>query len=358
MQKSLFEPLAFRNGMTAKNRVVLAPMTNKQSHADGTLSEDELHWLSRRAEGGFGTVMTCATHVAKDGQGWPGELGTFDDIHLPGLTKLATALRSHGSVAIAQVFHGGARADRTVNGARAWSASANEQENTRAAKESDLERVIGQFAAAAGRAKQAGFDGVEIHGAHGYLLTQFLSRTQNQRTDHWGGPLENRARLIREVTRAIRKAVGANFTVGVRISPENFGNGQGLDLDESVQTAQWLAEDGVDFVHLSLWRALLHSQKRPETSAITLFRSALPADLPILVAGSIWTRRGAEEVLARGADGVALGRVAIIDPNWPLKAQDAAFEPTRPPVTSEQLAHAGLSSRFISYMRAWEGFVA
>jgi 2,4-dienoyl-CoA reductase-like NADH-dependent reductase (Old Yellow Enzyme family) len=358
MQKSLFSPLVFRNGLSAKNRVVLAPLTNKQSHADGTLSEDELHWLSRRAAGGFGTVMTCATHVAKDGQGWPGELGTFDDMHLPGLTKLASSLHAHGSLAIAQIFHGGARADRGVNQARAWSASANERENTRAATQADLERVIAQFAAAAVRAKKAGFDGVEIHGAHGYLLTQFLSRTLNQRTDRWGGSLENRARLIREVIRAVRAAVDGTFAVGVRLSPENYASLQGLDLDESIQTAQWLAQDGVDFVHLSLWRALLHSQKRPEMSTISAFRAALPGELPLLVAGAIWTRQGAEEVLARGADGVALGRVAIIQPDWPLHAQDPNFRPLRPPVSPEHLRNAGLSPSFISYMRAWEGFVA
>jgi 2,4-dienoyl-CoA reductase-like NADH-dependent reductase (Old Yellow Enzyme family) len=358
MKKSLFAPLVFRNGVSAKNRVVLAPMTNKQSHADGTLSEQELRWLTCRAEGGFGTVMTCATHVAKDGQGWPGELGTFDDTHLPGLTRLATALHSHQSLAIAQIFHGGARADRSVNGARAFSASASEQENTRAASEADLERVIGQFAAAAQRAEKAGFDGVEIHGAHGYLLTQFLSKTLNQRTDRWGGSLENRARLIREVTRAVRRCVAAKFAVGVRISPENYASLQGLDLDESLQLAQWLADDGIDFLHLSLWRALLHTQKRTDTSAITAFRATLPSDLPVLVAGALWTRQGAEEALARGADGVALGRVAIINPDWPLKAQHEGFQPTRPPVTAEHLAAAGLSPSFIAYMRAWEGFVA
>src|SRR5262245_28822329 len=120
---SLFEPLVFRTGLTAPNRVVLAPMTNKQSHADGSVGDDELRWLVSRARGGFGTVMTCAAHVAKDGQGWPGELGIHDDALVPGLGALADALHAAGAVAMVQIFHGGARADRTVSDAEPWSAS-------------------------------------------------------------------------------------------------------------------------------------------------------------------------------------------------------------------------------------------
>src|SRR6185503_17028244 len=120
---SVFDPLTFRTGLTARNRVVLAPMTNKQSHPDGSLGDDELRWLSSRAEGGFGIVMTCAAHVAKDGQGWPGELGVFDDGLLPGLTRLASALRQSGATSIVQIFHGGLRADPKLIGTVPWSAS-------------------------------------------------------------------------------------------------------------------------------------------------------------------------------------------------------------------------------------------
>src|SRR5512134_455186 len=120
---SLFEPLVFRTGFSARNRIVLAPLTNKQSHADGSLGDDELRWLSSRADGGFGVVMTCAAHVSRDGQGWAGELGAFDDALLPGLTRLASALRHRGAASILQMFHGGMRADQTVTGLVPWSAS-------------------------------------------------------------------------------------------------------------------------------------------------------------------------------------------------------------------------------------------
>jgi 2,4-dienoyl-CoA reductase-like NADH-dependent reductase (Old Yellow Enzyme family) len=352
---SLFDPLVFRTGLSARNRVVLAAMTNKQSNEDGTLGGDERNWLLSRADGGFGVVMTCAAHVAKDGQGWSGELGIFDDALLPGLRSLASALRERGAVSMVQIFHGGVRADRAVSGVVPWTAT--EAEGARAATEEDLARVVGQFADAAGRAKSAGFDGVEIHGAHGYLLTQFLSVTQNLRTDSWGGSIEGRARLIREVARAVRARTGSAFTVGVRLSPEDFGNAKGLDLDESVQTARWLAEDGVDFVHLSLWRALPNTVKRPDQHAVPLFRDALPADVKLLVAGTIWTPEEAESLLARGADGIALARAAIVNRDWPLRARDAGWEPKRPPVSVEELRASGLGPQFAEYMRNWKGFV-
>jgi 2,4-dienoyl-CoA reductase-like NADH-dependent reductase (Old Yellow Enzyme family) len=352
---SLFEPLVFRTGLSARNRIVLAPLTNMQSQADGSLGEDELRWLSSRAEGGFGIVMTCAAHVAKDGQGWPGELGVFNDVLVPGLTTLAAALHQRGATSLMQIFHGGLRADPKVTGTIPWSAS--EGDGVRAATTDDITRVIQQFADAAARARAAGFDGVEIHGAHGYLFTQFLSATQNRRTDEWGGSLEHRARLVRQTMRAVRARVGPSFTVGVRLSPEDFGNARGLDLDESVQTALWLAEDGADFIHLSLWQSLANTAKRPETHAIPLFRAALPAEVRILAAGAVWTRDEAVQVLTKGADAVVLGRSAIINGDWPLRAADPQWTPRRPPVTIDALRASGLSPVFAEYMRRFKDFV-
>ena len=146
----LFEPLTFRSGLRARNRIVLAPLTNMQSEPDGSLGDAELRWLTSRAAGGFGVIMTCASHVARDGQGWPGELGIYDDALLPGLSKLSTALHAHGAAAIVQIFHGGLRADRALIGTIPWSAS--DVDGARAATEEDITRVIGQFADAAARA--------------------------------------------------------------------------------------------------------------------------------------------------------------------------------------------------------------
>ncbi len=359
---NLFEPVVFRNGRVSRNRLAVAPMTNQQSHADGSMSDQELLWLEQRARGGFGIVITCAAHVALDGQGWPGEMGVFDDRLVPGLTRMADALRAGGALSIAQIFHGGVRSPSSLTGKQPWSASSFQEESPgfevpREATIEDIERVIAQFVAGARRCARAGFDGVELHGAHGYLLSQFLSRTMNTRTDGWGGQLEGRARLIREVTRGIRAALPAPFLLGARLSPEDFGNARGLDLDETVQVARWLCDDGVDFVHLSLWRAFENCKKRPSEHALPLFRAAIPADVKIFAAGGVWTREEAERLTDLGADVVALGRCAIANPDWPLRACEPGSEPKRPPLTRAELKERGLSDPFVTYMKRWKGFV-
>jgi 2,4-dienoyl-CoA reductase-like NADH-dependent reductase (Old Yellow Enzyme family) len=357
-QKDLLEPVSFRNGVKARNRVFLAPMTNLQSHDDGTLSDDELHWLQVRAQGGFGVIATCASHVTTDGQGWKGELGIFDDKHLPGLTRLASTIREAGATSMVQIFHGGARADGKLTGTLPLTAS-NEGEplTAREATTDDIERILTAFRDAAVRAHRAGFDGVELHGAHGYLIGQFLSATGNRRTDKWGGSLENRARFMREATQRTRAAVPASFVVGIRISPEDFGQTKGVDLDENLQLAKWLCDDGIDFLHISMWDSFANTKKRPEEHAIPLFRAACAADVPIVVAGSIWTREQAETLLAKGADGVALGRSAIANPEWPKNITDPAWVPRRPPMTPDELRERGLSDSFVNYMRRFK-FVA
>jgi 2,4-dienoyl-CoA reductase-like NADH-dependent reductase (Old Yellow Enzyme family) len=356
----LFTPFRFANGIVAKNRIWLAPMTNLQSHPDGSLSDDELNWLLRRAAGGFGVIETCASHVAEEGQSWQGQLGIASDSHVPGLRTLATKLKAHGAIGLAQLFHGGVRASPEVTGLPAWSASAVEDAGLvpRAASREDILGVIGRFRGAALRARAAGLDGVELHGAHGYLFGQFLSVFNNRRTDEWGGAFENRARLLRETVRAIRAAVPSRFIVGVRICTEDWGQAKGLDLDESVQLGQWLADDGVDYLHLSQAVANSHTKKRPECHVLTLFRAAVPPNVPLVVAGQIWTRQEAELLLEKGASGVALGLSAIANPDWPRVAARAGWEPRRPPFTIDELVARGLSPRFAQYMSEWwKGFV-
>ncbi|NMO20911.1 NADH:flavin oxidoreductase [Pyxidicoccus fallax] len=353
----LFTPLELRKNLTARNRIWLAPLTNMQSHADGTLSDDELHFLAKRADGGFGLVETCAAHVAQDGKAWPGELGVHDDAMLPGLTRLAARLHQGGALVSAQLFHGGLRADPAVSGLERWSASAHDGDaQCRAGSEADILGAIDAFANAARRCAQAGFDSVELHGAHGYLLSQFLSTVYNRREDRWGGSLENRARLIRETVRAVRRAA-PSLVLAVRLSPEDFGQAKGLDLDETIQVAKWLAEDGMEVLHLSLWRSSLNTTKRPQEHATALFRAAVPSSVRIVVAGAIWTREDAEAQLALGADAVALGRAAIANHDWPLRIQRAA-DIHRAPVAPETLLGEGLSPAFVNYMRNWKNFVA
>jgi 2,4-dienoyl-CoA reductase-like NADH-dependent reductase (Old Yellow Enzyme family) len=348
----LYQPLTLRCGLVLPNRIALAPMTNGQSLPDGQLGDDEYNWLARRADGGFGLIETCAAYVGRDGKAWAGELGVDRDEELPGLTRLADRIRRGGAVAIAQLFHGGVRAASALTGEQVWSASTWHEDGPtfevpRAATDGDLARVIDQFAAAAERCARAGFDGIELHGAHGYLLGQFLSRTMNPRS------FEERARLIREVTRAVRARVSKQFCVGVRLSLEDRGSAKGLDLDESLQVAAWLADDGADFIHASLWDATAMTAKRPTEHPIPLVRAALPAEVAVVAAGAIWTHADAEAVLARGADVVSIGRAAILNPDWPRS--DGL---KRPPATRAELLERAVSPVFAGYLTRWKGFVA
>jgi len=355
--KNLFDPIRFRNGIVAPNRIALAALTNSQSHEDGTLSEEELHWLNLRTEGGFGIITTCAAHVSKLGQGWPGALGFCDDHQINGLTRLSNDTHQRGGLLLAQIFHGGLRADKTVCGGRPISSSDGGPDGARATTEQDIQDVIEDFARAAERAHAAKMDGIEIHGAHGYLFTQFLSATENCRVDQWGGSYENRARLLRRVVQAVRSRVPASFVVGVRISTEDGGNARGIDLDESLQLARWLTDDGIDFLHLSLWDSFKMTTKRPAEHALDLFRCVVPTDLPLFAAGQIWDRKDAQKVLDLGADVVALGRSGILNPDWPKKIADASWEPKRLPVTPKYLSEVGLAPVFINRLRIRPGFL-
>jgi 2,4-dienoyl-CoA reductase-like NADH-dependent reductase (Old Yellow Enzyme family) len=269
-------------------------------------------------------------------------------------------LADAGALGVVQLFHGGERAPAAITGQPPWSAMADGArgaDSVRPATSADIVRVISQFRDAAKRASDAGFAGVELHGAHGFLFGQFLS-AMNARIDAWGGSLDARARLIRETMRAVRSAVPRTFVVGVRLSPEDHGNARGLDLDESVQVARWLCDDGADFVHLSLWDSRENTRKRPREHAVPIFRTALPRDVALIVAGGVWTRADAESLLDIGASGIALGRAAIANPDWPLRAGDASWMPRRPPFTIAELRERGLNAKFAGYMRNWSGFVA
>jgi 2,4-dienoyl-CoA reductase-like NADH-dependent reductase (Old Yellow Enzyme family) len=354
------------SGKTAFNRIALAPMTNGQSNADGTLGDDEYNWLIRRAKEGFGIIITCAANVSEEGKGWNGELGIYDDKHIEGLTRLAKGIKQYNSLAIVQIFHGGARSPENVTGKKPWSASAHSMNSpqgtieVREGSENEIIQVISDFVSAAKRAYKAGFDGVELHGAHGYLLHQFLSTFTNHRSDKWGGSFENRARLIRTILKETRAAFPKDFILGVRLSPEDKGTFKGIDFDESLELSSLLANDGADYIHVSPW----DSFKKPEKylsgtkTIIEYFREKIPSTIPLIVAGEIWTGNDAEKAINLGADFVALGKVAIGNADWPSKTKGINYQPIRPPYSVDHLRKQELGESFITYMKGWKGFVA
>jgi 2,4-dienoyl-CoA reductase-like NADH-dependent reductase (Old Yellow Enzyme family) len=312
----LLEPLTFTHGPTMKNRFMLAPLTNQQSHEDGRMSEEEFRWLTMRAEGGFGLTMTCASHVQEIGKGFPGQMGIWSDDHLPGQTRLASAIKAQQSIAVSQLHHAGMRSPADVIGTTPVCPSDNEKTGARGLTHDEVKQLIEDFIAAAVRAEKAGFDGVELHGAHQYILCQFFSAEINQRNDEYGGNLENRSRILFEIIDGVRARCGKNFMLGVRLSAERFG----IKLADSVQIAQRLmAEDNIDFLDMSLWDVF----KEPEEdehkgrTLMSYFTELDRHNTRLGVAGKIRTPQDAEATIAAGADWIMLGRAAMLQHDWP-----------------------------------------
>ena len=350
---TLLDALSLTRGPQWANRLALAPLTNLQSHPDGTLSDDERRWLRMRAEGGFGLVMTCAAHVQAVGQGFPGQLGVFGDQHLPGLTALADDLRAAGAISSVQLHHAGIRSPHDLVG-QPVGASDDEETGARALSTGEVEQLVADFVAAAVRVERAGFDGVEVHGAHGYVVAQFLSAETNRRTDRYG---EDRALLLREVLDGVRRETGPSFQVGLRLSPERFG----MRLAEvRPLVAELLAGGQLDYLDLSLWDVTKETVEEEHRDRPLLEHFT---DLPrhgtrLGVAGKVTTAERAQGALDRGADFVLLGRAAILHHDFPRQVGlDPAFAAVTPPVTEQHLLDQGLGPVFVEYMRSWRGFV-
>lgn len=351
------DPLRLRRGPAWVNRLALAPMTNTQSHADGTLSDDEYRWLVMRAQGGFGLVMTCASHVQRGGQGFPGQLGIYSDDHLPGLSRLATGISTLGSVSAVQLHHAGYRSPGDLVG-QPVGPSDDPDSGARGLAVEEVEALAEDFVRAALRAQQAGFDGVEVHGAHGYVLAQFLSAQDNRRTDAYGGDLEGRSRLLREVLAGIRARCGPDFQLGLRLSPERFG----MRLGEIRELcAELLLTGSLDYLDLSLWdTAKLPVEEEQGNRLLMDWFTDLPRGGTALgVAGKVMTARRVSELLDSGADFVLLGRAAILHHDFPRRAaDDPDFEAVGLPVPESHLEAEGLGPAFRAYISSWRGFVA
>ena len=341
-----------------KNRFMLAPLTNLQSHEDGVLSDEEFKWLTMRARGGFGLTMTCAAHVQAVGQGFPGQLGIFDNNHIEGLTRLAKEIKKQGSIAICQLHHAGMRSPEDLIGETPVCPSYNEKTGARALSYEEVEQLRDDFIAAAMRAQEAGFDGVEIHGAHGYVLCQFFASGINNREDIYGGSLANRYRILFEIIDGVRECCHDNFMLGVRLSPERFG----MKLDEVKQIAQRLFNEGkIEFLDMSLWDVFKepNEEDKQGRTLLSYFTDLDRQNVRLGIAGKIRTPEEAERALAGGVDWIMLGRAAILHHGFPAQQQkNPGFSPVTLPVPREHLEKEGVSEKFIEYLSSWKGFVA
>ncbi len=351
-----------RNGVSIKNRAVLAAMTNKQSYKDGRISQKEIDWLTFRAKGGFGIITTAAAHVSKDGQGWDGEFGLFNDDQIDNLSILTNSIHKYNSVIFAQLFHGGMRSPQKLTGVEPLSASripcdVSKTGFTRCASVIDINKIIDDFTSAAIRCVESGFDGIELHGAHGYLLSQFLSKKINNRTDIWGGDIYGRSKIVRDIISSIKNNVPDSFILGIRISPEL--DELGIHLNESVELVKILNNTGLDFIHISCWDIYARSFEYPNNSkTLTEWFTDSIENLPAIIStGNIWSSLDAKNVMKQGADFVGVARVAIPYPNWANNLDMDNYNPKKAPFTVKKLREAGLSDVFINYMRKWNGFV-
>ncbi|WP_221794228.1 NADH:flavin oxidoreductase [Aquisediminimonas sediminicola] len=355
---SLNAPLTFVHGPEIKNRFMLSPLTNLQSNDDGTLGEDELNFLVKRAEGGFGLVMTCAASVHMSGKAFKGQLGCYADDHIPGLKRIATALRAVGALSSVQLHHAGGRADAALNGGQLYGPWDDEQRGIKAMTTAQVEDTIQHFINAAIRCEKAGFDGVELHGAHGYLLCQFLDERHNNRTDRFGGSYENRTRIYHEVIEGVRAATGPDFQLGIRLSAERYG----YSIAIARQFAQELMTGGkLDYIDMSLW----DSFKLPEEEAykskmlIDWFTDLDRSHCRLGVAGKLLSAKDVQACLDHGADFVLIGRGAILHHDFPQQIlANPDFVSQSFPVTPAYLAHEAVGTAFIQYLAtAWENYV-
>jgi len=352
----LFEPLKIRE-VRFKNRIVMSPMCQYSSE-DGFASDWHLVHLGSRAVGGAALVMTEATAVEARGCISPEDLGIWKDEHVPSLMRITQFIASQGAVAGIQLAHAG----RKASTAKPWEGGRPIEEkhggwrpvgpseipfdhgypSPDALTSREIAIVVDAFAQAASRAFEAGFKVVELHAAHGYLLHEFLSPVSNKRTDAYGGPFENRIRIVLEIVRAIRKEWPDDLPLFIRISATDWLEPEGWDLEQSVELARVLLKEGVDLVDCSSG-ALVPYAKIPASPGYQVpFAERIRRETGILTGavGLITTAEQAERILQNGqADFIIVARQFLREPYWPLQAAASLQEKISWPIQYGRAAY-------------------
>jgi 2,4-dienoyl-CoA reductase-like NADH-dependent reductase (Old Yellow Enzyme family) len=319
-------PHTFVAGVTTlRNRLVLAPMTTYSSHANGTITDAELEFLRRRSKG-VGMAITAACYVSYDGHAFDGQWSCASDEMIPSLKQAADAIRESGAVAVLQLHHGGRLCTSAILGHQPRGPSAVRAERPgadepREMTESEIERTIAAFGQAARRAVRAGFDGVEIHGANGYLLQQFFSPHANRRADQWGGSVENRAAfpiaVLEEVQEIVRRNAYRPFSIGYRLSPEET-EPEGITMADTLHLVEGLVACRPDWLHVSTNDFFAGSLRdRADAQARTaIIAECVDNRTAVIGVGSVLMPETAVRILDSGAHLVALARELVIEPEW------------------------------------------
>ncbi len=357
----LFDPLAIRD-ITFANRVFVSPMC-QYSSTDGYVNDWHFVHLGSRAVGGAGLVLTEATAVLPEGRISPHDLGIWMDYHIEPLARIVRFIHEQGSVAGMQLAHAGRKASTY----RPWAGHGTVPESDggwnvvapsalafadyypmpQALSIDGIKKIVSAFAAAARRACEAGFDVIEIHAAHGYLIHEFLSAHSNRRTDAYGGSFENRTRILRETVAAVRGAWPERAPLFVRISATDWIDG-GWDIQQSVELARQLKELGADLIDCSSGGNVAHAKVPVGPGYQTQFAEQIRREANILTGavGMITSPIQAEHIIVSGqADAVIIARELLRDPYWPLRAARELGQPISWPVQYLRAASDGSQAR-------------
>lgn len=322
---NLLDSYTINNKLKIKNKISMAPMTTWSSNDDYTISDQEVAYYQKRNQA-VGMVITGCTHVQDNGIAFYHEFAGYDDKYIQSLKKLAQAAKSNGAPAILQINHGGNKALPDLTNdivsaspvptqATAFAPSVTPRELS----EDEIKKIIKDFGQTTRRAIEAGFDGVEIHGAHGFLIQQFLSPFFNRRTDMWGGSLINRKRfaleIVKEIKSVISKSDNPEFILGYRISPDEPMEG-GLKVQDTLDLVDELINLGIDYIHTSLFVAYETTAPGTDKTYVELFSERINGRTTLISAGTIQSAEQARKVLEQGADIVAVGHALITDPLW------------------------------------------
>lgn len=324
----LFEQVELHDGIKLQNRIVLAPMTHSSSNPDLSVSDAELTYYERRT-GRLGLAITAVAHVMPGGIGFQNQFAAFGEENLPGLTKLAASLKKGGAKAVLQIFHAGIQGPRAlVPNGDVVGPSAIELKDGSQSREltnEEIESIVTDFGSATKLAIRAGFDGVEIHGANGYLIQQFFSGWSNRRQDKWGGSVEARLTfplaVVNEVQRAAAEGTKEPFIVGYRFSPEEPEE-DGLTMDHTFALIKALNDKNLSYLHVSLMEYASKPRRGGDLNRTRLEQIVeAAAGTPVIGVGSVHTPEQAVEAIELGAAMVALGRELIVEPDWVEKVE-------------------------------------
>jgi 2,4-dienoyl-CoA reductase-like NADH-dependent reductase (Old Yellow Enzyme family) len=317
----LFQPYTLNNGVTIKNRFTVAPMTHFASHEDGSISDEERHFLTDRFDG-FGLFIAAATLVSPEGKAFVGQPEAIGEKDLPSLREVVRIAKQQGATAVLQIHHGGHLSlPELLKGREMVAPSADEKSGARTLTDEEIRNLISAFANAAHLAIQAGFDGVEIHGANNYLIQQFVSGESNRRTDQWGGSIENRLRFplaIVDAVTAVRQQYATDeFIVGYRFSPEEPGE-QGLTMKDTFALIDALVEKPLQYLHVSLWDFYKKARRGADTTMtrMQLLHERINGKLPLIGIGNLFTADQILQAYQTGwAEFIATGKTVMMNPD-------------------------------------------